>query len=60
MIKHVNGYEISKKLKNCKALIRSFTGSKVRFMKYHMKPSVREKPDHIILHDGTNDLHPTS
>ena len=27
-------------------------------MKDHMKPSsMREKPDHIILHIGTNDLH---
>ena len=25
-------------------------------MKDQMKPSMREKPDHIILHIGTNDL----
>ena len=25
-------------------------------MKDHMKPSTREKPDHTILHIGTNDL----
>ena len=56
MIKHVNGYQVSKKLENCKVLIRSFSGSKVRCMKDHMKPSMRKKPDHVILHIGTNDL----
>ena len=25
-------------------------------MKGHMKPSIKEKPDHITLHVGTNDL----
>ena len=25
-------------------------------MEVHMKPSMREKPHHIILHVGTNDL----
>ena len=56
MIKHVNGYDMSKKLKNCKAYVKSFSGSNVRCMKDHMKPSMREKPDHTILHVGTNDL----
>ena len=50
MIKHVNGYDMSKKLKNCKVYVKSFSGSKVRCMKDHMKPSMREKPDHTILH----------
>ena len=56
MIKHVNGYDMSKKLKNCKVYVKSFSGSKVRCMKDHMKPSMREKLDHTILHVGTNDL----
>ena len=56
MIKHLNGYDMSKKLKNCKVYVKSFSGSKVRCMKDHMKPSMREKPDHTILHVGTNDL----
>ena len=29
-------------------------------MKDHMKPSMREKPDHTILHVGTNDLNSDS
>ena len=56
MINHVNGYQVSKKLENCKVPIRSFSGSKARCMKDHMKPSMRKKPDHVILHIGTNDL----
>ena len=56
MITHVKGYDMSKKLKNCKVNVKSFSGSKVRCMKDHMNPSLREKPDHTILHKGTNDL----
>ena len=56
MIKHVNGCDMSKKLKNCKVYVKSFSGFKVRCMKDHMKPSMRENPDHTILHVGTNDL----
>ena len=56
MIKHVNGYNMSKKLKNCKVYVKRFSGSKVQCMKDHMKPSMREKPGYTILHVGTNDL----
>ena len=36
---------------------RSFSGAKVCFMVNHVKPTLRDdKPDHIILHAGTNDL----
>ena len=50
---------MSKKLKNCKVCkvyVKDFSGSKVRCIRDHMKPSMREKPDHTILHVGTNDL----
>ena len=56
MIKHVNGYEMPKKLENCKVHVKSFSGSKIQCMKDHMKPSMRERPDHNIVHVGTNDL----
>ena len=55
-IKHVNAYEMSKKFENCKIYLKIFSGSKVRCMKDHMKLSMREKPDHTILHVGTNVL----
>ena len=55
-IKHVSGYDIARKLNKCKVFVKCFSGAKVRFLKDHMKPSLREKPDHIVLHTGTNDL----
>ena len=36
--------------------VRHFAGAKVRCMKDHIKPTLREKPDHIVLHEGKNDL----
>ena len=47
---------MSKKLENCNVCVKSSSGSKVQSMKDDMKPSMREKPDHTILHVGTNDL----
>ena len=56
MIKNLRGWEISKKLKNANVYVKHFAGAKVRCMKDHIKPSLREKPNHIVLHVGTNDL----
>ena len=56
IVKHVNGWEIAKKLPNCKVYAKSFSGAKVRCMKDYLKPSLRQNPDHVVLHVGTNDL----
>ena len=57
MIKHVNGWEISRKLQgNCKVYVKHFSGAKTRCMKDYIKPSQSENSDHYILHVGTNDL----
>ena len=57
MIKHVNGWEISRKLQgNCKVYVKNFSGAKTKCMKDYIKPSQRENSDHYILHVGTNDL----
>ena len=57
MIKHVNGWEISRKLQgNCKVYVKHFSGAKSKCMKDYIKPSQRENSDHYILHVGTNDL----
>ena len=57
MIKHVNGWEISRKLqRNCKVYVKHFSGAKTKCMKDYIKPSQRENSDHYILHVGTNDL----
>ena len=57
MIKHVNGWEISRKLQgNCKVYVKHFSRAKTKCMKDYIKPSQRENSDHYILHVGTNDL----
>ena len=56
MVNHLNGWEMSKKIKNCKVYVRSFTGAKVQCMDDYKKPSIRDKPDHFIIHVGTKDL----
>ena len=57
MVKHLNGWEISKKLNaNCKVFAKTFSGAKTTSMHDYVKPSVRSSPDHFILHAGTNDL----
>ena len=43
-------------IKNPDVYVRHFAGANVRCMKDHIKPSLTEKPDHIVLHMGTNDL----
>ena len=55
-VKHVTGYEMFKKLESYKVCIKSFSGPKVRLMKDYIKPLMRKKLDHTILHVGTNDL----
>ena len=56
MINDLKGREMPKKLKNANVYVRHFAGAKVRCMKDHIKPTLREKPDFIVLHVGTNDL----
>ena len=57
MIKHVNSWEISRKLqRNCKVYVKHFSGAKTKCMKDYINHSQRENSDHYILHVGTNDL----
>ena len=57
MIKHLNGWELSKKLNaNCKVFVKTFSGAKTTCMNDYVKPSLRSSPDHFILYVGTNDL----
>ena len=36
--------------------MKQFSGAKTNCIKDYTKPSIRENPDHFILHVGTNDL----
>ena len=56
MIKNIKEWEILKKLQNANVYVKHFSGAKVRCMKDYLKPSLRENPDHFVLHVGTNDL----
>ena len=56
MVKNLKGWKMSKKLKIANVYVRYFAGAKVRCMKDHIKPTLIEKLDHIVLHVGTNDL----
>ena len=57
MIKHVNGWEIWRKLQgNCKVYVKHFSGVKTKCMKDYIKPSQCENSDHYIVDVGTNDL----
>ena len=57
MTKLLNGWDMAKKIQtNCKVFIKIFSGATVSRMEDYMKPSLRNPPDHVILHVGTNDL----
>ena len=56
MTKNLKDWKVSKKLRNANVYVRHFAVVKVRCMKDRIKPTVKEKPDHIVLHLGTNDL----
>ena len=58
MVKKVNGYLLTKKVRHKYLVkVRSFSGATVRCMADHVKPTLQnDKPDHVILHTGTNDL----
>ena len=58
MIKKLNGYFLTKKVRHEYLIkVRSSSGAKVSCMVDHVKPTLRDdKPDHIILHTGKNDL----
>ena len=58
MIKHLNGWQMSKKLHDsyCKIYVKHFSGAKTICMQDFIKPSLQNKPDHFTLHVGTNDL----
>ena len=54
MIKHVKGYQLSNK--DNKVVVKTFPGAKTECMKSYVLPTIKQKPDLIILHCGTNDL----
>ena len=37
-------------------VVKQFNGAKTKDMKSYVIPTVKQKPDNIVLHTGTNDL----
>ena len=56
IIKNVNGYDVSGKTEQCRVYIRPSLGAKVRCMEDHIKPVIKDNPDHVIFRIGTNDV----
>ena len=56
IIKHVKGYTISSSLDNSKVYVKDFPGTRVRCIQDYVRSTLRENPDHITIHVGTNDL----
>ena len=52
--KHVNGWQLSKPVKNDKTSVLSFFGASSKQMMTYIKPTIEQKPDFIILHTGNN------
>ena len=51
---------MSKKINNpgLKIYVKRFAVAKATFMKYHIQPSLRNAPKHLIFYFGTSDLDP--
>ena len=53
-LKHVMRFLNQSKI--AKTYVKSFSGAEIRDMQDYVKPTLRENPDQIIVHVGTNDL----
>lgn len=54
IIKHVKGYQLTNK--DNKVVVKTFPGAKTDCMKHYIIPTLKQKPDLVIIHCGTNDL----
>ena len=55
IVKFVDGRKVSRS-SDVNVSVHSFSGSRVEDMKDYIQPSLKKKPDEIILHVGTNNL----
>ena len=57
MTKLRNGWEMAERIRsNCKAFVITLSGETVSYMEDYTKCFLRNPPNHLILHIGTNDL----
>ena len=55
MIKNLQGWRVSDG-KRVKTVVKSLSGASVNDMFDYIQPPIRQHPEHIVLHVGTNDL----
>ena len=55
LVKNVQGWRVSNG-KRVKTVVKSFSGASVNDMFDYIQTTIRQHPEHIILHVGTNDL----
>ena len=54
IVKKVKVWELS--MKDDFFVVRTFPGAKTDDMESYIKPTLKNKPERIIIHGGTNDL----
>lgn len=56
MLKNMKGWILNKKLNKDFIVVKSFPGATTECIEDYIKPTLRKKPDRLILHVGTNNL----
>lgn len=56
MVKRVQEWKIGRKVGH-RVVVKAFPGASTADMKHYLKPRLSKKPQRIVLHVGTNDLH---
>ena len=54
IVKDVNGWKLSDE--NNKVVVKHFSGAKKKDMESYIIPTLKQNPETIIIHSGTNDL----
>ena len=55
MIKNIHGWSLGKDVGR-RVVVKSFAGATTSDMSHYLKPTLTKKPEHIVLHVGTNDI----
>jgi len=56
MLKFVHSWQMDKSLRSYTANVKSFSGATIDAMTDYANPTIKQNPDTIIIHAGTNEL----
>ena len=57
ILRNIQGWEMKKNLnRNINVYVKPFKAAKVKCMKDYIKSLLNEKPNHVIIHIGTNNI----